>query len=825
MERPTKRPQPEDLRKKIEERLKESPLSDPELPDTVDPRELFEELTIHRMELEAQNEALRKAERGLEEAPRRYTDLYDSAPTGYVTMNRDGTVLDINLTLCRWLGMKRAQVVGSPFYPHIATEDRDTFYLHLRGLFKGNKKQTCELTIRHGDGAFFEALLESTIDHSQVEPCARTAVIDITEQKRARQVLEASEAKFRTLAEHAPDVIARFDRDLRHLYVSPIIERYTGMRPEEFIGKTSREAGMPEYLQGPWDAALRKVFQTGQKETIEFEFPEGDGARSFQGAMVPESGKDDSVETVMTITRDITARKRVEEALKRAHDELEMRVQERTAELVRARETLQGEIVQRRRVEAELREVNALYEKIFSTTHLSIAYLDRDFNFIRVNRAYAEAAGQRPEFFVGKNHFALYPHAENERIFRQVIDSGRPFTTFAKPFEYPDRPNLGTTYWDWSLHPVLDEKGKPEGLLLALVDVTDRIRAMESLRQSEQKYSTVVSNSLIGVAIIQDGKIVFANDRFATIHGYAPDEIIGLESLELVHPDERGRVRIMREERLRGKDVPVEYEIKAVKKNGDPIWVQRQMARIEYENRSAILANVMDTTLRRRALDALWASEGRLRDLSARLLQAQEKERRLVAQEIHDGLGSMLAATKMALGRKLQQMGGSPPSQGTSLEDILVLVQNAIGEARRVQAALRPSLLDDLGLLPTINWFCREWKKTYEVIRIESRISIAEEDVPEPLKIVLFRVIQEALNNVAKHAEADVVQLILEKSDGNLTLRIQDDGLGFDRDASASQTAMGLSSMRERTELSGGFFSIESAEGKGTSICATWPCA
>ena len=112
--------------------------------------------------------------------------------------------------------------------------------------------------------------------------------------------------------------------------------------------------------------------------------------------------------------------------------------------------------------EKTLAETAAILDRMFSNIHLMIAYTDRDFNFLKVNQGYADGAGHPPEFFIGKNHFDLYPHEENERIFRRVVETGEPFVVFSKPFEYPDQPERGTTYWDWSLQPVKEPDGGGE---------------------------------------------------------------------------------------------------------------------------------------------------------------------------------------------------------------------------------------------------------------------------------------------------------------------------------------------------------------------------
>ncbi len=124
-----------------------------------------------------------------------------------------------------------------------------------------------------------------------------------------------------------------------------------------------------------------------------------------------------------------------------------------------------------------LSKTNELFEKVFSSMHLMITYMDRDFNFIRVNQAYADADKRTPDFFVGKNHFDLYPNEENKAIFREVVETGKPYFAYEKPFEYAGHPERGITYWDWSLQPVKETDGTVSGLILILLDVTDRKRA------------------------------------------------------------------------------------------------------------------------------------------------------------------------------------------------------------------------------------------------------------------------------------------------------------------------------------------------------------
>lgn len=232
---------------------------------------------------------------------------------------------------------------------------------------------------------------------------------------------------------------------------------------------------------------------------------------------------------------------------------------------------------------------------------------------------------------------------------------------------------------------------------------------------------------------------------------------------------------------------------------------------------------------RRRVEDDLRQSEYDMRLLSEQLLTAQEMERKRIADELHDGISQSLAAIKFsienAVGRGAIRSGGK---RDDLIETILIRIQTAIEEVHRISTNLRPSMLDDLGIIPTIAWFCREFHSIYSDIRLNTYIDIPESDIPVRLKTVIYRILQEALNNIANHSRANYASIHLRQSASMLEFLIQDDGIGFDmtrpvqRDKTSFKGA-GIASMRERAEFSGGAFSITSGRDAGTTIRVTWP--
>lgn len=232
---------------------------------------------------------------------------------------------------------------------------------------------------------------------------------------------------------------------------------------------------------------------------------------------------------------------------------------------------------------------------------------------------------------------------------------------------------------------------------------------------------------------------------------------------------------------------------------------------------------------RQRIEEELRHSENEMRLLSAQLLTAQEMERKRIASELHDGIGQSLSAMKFCLENAIGLRGVQADNQDINLlRSVIPKMQAAIDEVRRISMDLRPSTLDDLGIIPTIAWFSREFRSIYKYINLDTHIAIAESDVSVPLKTAIFRIMQEALNNVARHAGARDVHIRLRKVGSAIELLIRDNGAGFDVSSQSLRTrkekGFGITGMRERAEFSGGTFSVTSNIAAGTVVRVAWPC-
>ena len=496
----------------------------------------------------------------------------------------------------------------------------------------------------------------------------------------------------------------------------------------------------------------------------------------------------------------------MEEELRGSRTELEIRVQERMK---------------------EVKEQSRVLDSFFKFSITPFVILDKDFNFIRVNEAYAKAGHREVSEFPGRNHFEFYP-SDAKAKFEEVVRTKKPFEATARPFTFPDHPEWGTTYWDWILTPILNDTGEVEYLVFSLEDVTERKRAEEALKAAHQYNRSLIEASLDPLVTINpEGKVTVVNCATEVVTGVSRNQLIGSDFSDYFTEPEKAREGYRT---VLSKGTVRDYPLAIRHRSGKitDVLYNATIYRNETRKIQGVFAAARDITEWKRAEEALKESEARLRALSSQLLTAQESERKRIALELHDGIGQMLTAVKFKVENTVQENGkGKIRPKDKSLEAVIPMIKETIDEVRRMQMDLRPSTLDDLGVLATLGWFCREYQKIYSHIRIDKEITIQEREVSAPLKVVLYRLTQEAMNNIAKHSQADLVRLSLRKHANTIEWAIEDNGRGFDLEkifsSEGSRGGLGLSSMKERAELSGGTFMIESIQGKGTTLRATWP--
>ncbi len=356
-----------------------------------------------------------------------------------------------------------------------------------------------------------------------------------------------------------------------------------------------------------------------------------------------------------------------------------------------------------------------------------------------------------------------------------------------------------------------------------IVDVTDRKTAEQALRESEEKYRTVVETSLTSIVVHQEGRIKFVNQRFADMLGYdKPDDILGHYFWEFVHPDDRAMVRERGMMREGGHLHPEHYIYRYTEKDSKAVkWAELRATHAMYMGKPSAITNFIDITKTKKA-------EEEIRQLSRRLVKVREEERKKVAADLHDELGQILTTMHFELDALQKTIPSDFTEQKERCEELIRSVERMANAVRKTTSFLRPILLDQMVLIPALKRYISEFKEhrpdihvTFEALGFKSRLN------PET-ELAIYRIFQEGLTNIVKHAEATEVELILTYSHPHVILTIRDNGLGCGDPyqkikASKRNEGIGLIGMRERVVSLGGSFEVSTAPGKGMTIRADIP--
>jgi len=479
-------------------------------------------------------------------------------------------------------------------------------------------------------------------------------------------------------------------------------------------------------------------------------------------------------------------------------------------------------ITRQKQVETELRQQRNRAQQYLDVASVMFVAIDRDGVVTLINQKACEVLGRTQADILGRDWFATFlPEPERGQV-RSVFDrlmAGE--IAPVETFENAVVDAAGEERWiAWKNTLLHDETGHIVGSLSSGEDVTGRKAAEEQLQLTMHSLETATPAVFW---ISPEGRFLYVNGAACRHLGYSKNQLLGMTVAD-VDPEHTADIRGKRWRMLKDAG-SLRFESTHRRKDGRTIPVEVIDHYVCFEGKEYEFAFAQDITERKAAETALQRTAKQLRDLRTQLDHAEEAERKRIARELHDQISQNLTALSINAGAIGNALGEPSPEISGHLRDCTELIVETADQIRNLTFALRPPVLDDFGVTAALEWHA---ERVSVATGLNVRID-ATELVPRPspeCEIALFRIAQEALTNIAKHAQATEARIGLDEDDGAIRLRIEDDGVGFNpvQDLGGSQPAgWGLLNMRERAESLGGRFVVDATPGGGTRILVEVP--
>ena len=472
-----------------------------------------------------------------------------------------------------------------------------------------------------------------------------------------------------------------------------------------------------------------------------------------------------------------------------------------------------------------LSKFDVLFSQLWDISVDGMRLTDGNGTIVMVNDAYCKIVELEKEKMIGEPFSIVYHSSEQDRVlstYRRDIGNYEIKTHF-------ERENTlwnGKKKWFEFSNSFLNLTGEGKYTLSIIKDISERKRAEIELTENEKKFRMLFNNANDAVFVTQltEGKtygdFIEVNEIACNKLGYTKEEFLKLSPSAIVYPPFINDFNKYTQKLL--EDSHVIYELIHMAKDRRLIPVEISSHLFTYEGLPTVLSIARDITVRKNTEERLQKTSLRLRNLATHLQSIREEERATIAREIHDELGQVLTVLKIQISLLSNKLNDDQQEIKDKIKTISGMIDNTVEKVQRITAKLRPDILDELGLIPAIEWQAQEFEK---LTGIKCYLTLFPEEIKltDEKSTAIFRIFQEALTNVMRHSSATIVKVSILKKDDDLIIKISDNGIGINNKQLKDSKSLGLIGMKERAMIFGGEVNVDGISGKGTELIVEMP--
>jgi len=773
------------LRRKAEELLKSNQKKPGYSLSEVEILKLIHEIEVHQIELELQNEELKLAkDRAIELASEKYAKLYDFAPSGYFTLSQEGEIIDLNIAASKILGKERVGLIKSRLGFFVSDDTKQNFNIFLKNIFASNKKETCLVTLRtNSDLPVFVHL--TGISTKNNELCLLN-VADITKLIEAENVIR----DLSLIATQTDNLIIITDAKGAIEYVNNAFEKLTGYTLEEVAGKKPGR-----FLEGPetnpeTKAAFRRALRKREAITQEILNYNRSGEKYWVSISInPIFDNKGELEKYIAIEQNITERK--EEEL---HREFERQDK----------------------------------EALINSTNDLIWSIKNDFTLIAGNRAFLNLLKLTTNYDFKKGDNMLATNLFTEDIihfWQQQYQKALRGKSFKLETEMNENPKSGHVFFETNFNPIYVD-AEVVGVACFARNITKFKKNKEALIRYNKKLQTAQEIAKLGYweFNLKTRKLFWSDEVYAIWELDKEKSELTLESfIASIHPEDRlGFGELMEDIRQEKKHIELKYRI--VLENGSLKWIHESgnLVKIGKDQSKHYEGTVQDITSQKEYENTILDANQRLRSLTAHLQTIQEEERIHIAREIHDELGQQLTGIKLDASWLKNKTQIYFEEERERMERLINNINTTINNVRKIATYLRPGVLDDLGLEAAIEWQAAQFEEQNKISCLFKTSNVSD-NYDKTVNTAVYRIFQEALTNVTRHANASKVKIKLYEKNSILVLEVADNGKGILETEKNKTQSLGITGMKERAFMINGTFSIKKRKEGGTMVRVAVP--